>query len=849
MTNDQQLPSGLDADFTFRIYQPKPDEVSNSDWNNVAGVINAILALAIVFIYRREDSGEDTFLGTATTTLIPFPDPEDPAGWKVVAWATPPLFLSERSHRIFARVVVDGINHDTLHQTLTISQPLARPDILTPDVRQTIHTRPVRVSGRVPDNSTFVGVTVKLFLDLGQDPIGEVLLSSRSWSTFIDCSPGAHSITAQSFKGMASTGRTEARLFYVAPLALESVNVDFDAGGSIRFSGNGFEGAMVKLTVVSGPDVDALPEVQVESGSWAITAKDWPLGSYTLNAIQRVSNSNGGWIDSLALEVTVERGVPDPTDVKHTLDYQPTFFGGGLIDASVRLYNPDGVTKAAPDARVGSNGQWSSRAFDVWGATRNREVHIKQYLDDQESPNWIKLNVNIPPQQPSIDPVGEIGLLPKIEGGCDPGATAVLIKFSNAPTSFNATVTGTSWHFQSTEAFVEGVVYTVEAVQTVVGLESEPASRPFSVYVERPKPTIADPEDGEECDSDLTVTGDKGMKDASMQLWDARDKKPLGDPVVLSANNAWSISLRNLKVDDWFITAQQTLNGRPSEHSDIRQFKVVVLPPKFLKPLPGEKLSRTSTLSGNGRSGGRVTVWRKGIEEPVLTDVSIINGIWEGEVESEVGEAVFWAIQTVAGISSKPSPEVTCSFVPPKPVIESPTDEEPLGATGTFSGFGDSGDKVTLWRGEDELGHATVDSDRTWSIRTTLTPPEGEITLKFVASSGVFHSDPTEWTGRLGLFQPRFIKPVEGQWDSPVIVFEGVGNPGSGTLVSAFNPDEVIAENIPITEAGWRITSATPLRAGEQWFRFRQTFNSGTSISDWSQSGRCDVKPEPPGGD
>ena len=847
MTNDQKIQALVEAGFTFRITEPDPGEVRNTDWNIVGGVIHAILAFAVVMVIRVKDDGEEELLGVGTTIPFPVPDPGNPGGDKVVVWSTAKLFWREGPHRIFARVVVDGDNHDTPHQTFTISQPLGLPVISNPEDGQTIHTRPVRVSGRVPDNSTFIGVTVKAFLDQDRNPIGEVPLSSRFWSIPIDIPPDAYSITAQSFKGTASTGRTEARLFYVAPLALESVEVDSGAGGSSRFSGDGLEGAMVKLTVVSGPDVDTLPEVQVTSGKWEIIAPDWPLGSYTLKAIQKVSNRAGGWIESLPFEFTVERGLPDPTDVKHTLDYQPTFTGNGFIGATVRFYNPGGTTKAAPDAVVGNNGQWLSQASDVWGATRNREVHIKQYLDDQESPNWLKLNVNIPPQQPSINPVSEIGLLPKIEGGCDPGATAVRIKFSNAPTSFNATVTGTTWYFQSTQSFVEGVVYIVEAIQTVVGLESEPASRSFSVYVERPRPTITDPENGEECDSDLRVVGGNGMRGASMQLWDARDEKPLGDPKVLSADGEWFIYLVNLKIDDWFITARQTLSGRPSEHSDIREFKVVVLPPEFSNPLPGASLPRTSTLSGWGRPYGRVTVWCKGVAEPVLRNVLIDpDGGWKGDVTLEVGEKVFWGMQVFGGKTSKASLEIPCRFVPHAVLPESPIPEERLGKTVTVSGFAVPGDEITLKRGAAVLGQTPVLSDRTWSITTTLGPPDGTVSLSIVASNGEFHSAASEWVSQLGLYLPEFTEPEAGRWGLPAMRFAGLGKPGSGTLMSWYSPDVVLAAPVPVTNEGWTARSTQLLAEGAQWCRFWQTFSTGTPISDCSESGRFDVRGESP---
>ncbi|WP_236193613.1 hypothetical protein [Pseudomonas glycinae] len=299
MTKDEQLQSVLDAGLTFRITKPRPGEVSKSDLNNVGGGISALLSLAIVFVFRREDNGDNTLLGTATTTLIPFPDPLDPEGGKIVAWTTPNLFWREGSHRIFAQYVVDGIGYNTPLQTFTVSQPLGLPVIANPGPKQIVHNRSVLVSGRLPENSTFIGVTVKVFLDQGQQPIGEDTPSTRFWKTSVELAPGAHSIVAQSFKGGASTGRTAPVLFYVAPSALTKVAFDLADDKSVRFSGDGDDGSTVRLSVVSGPGGVAPPDVQVNNGRWETTAENWPLGSYRMKAVQMISDSAGGWIESM----------------------------------------------------------------------------------------------------------------------------------------------------------------------------------------------------------------------------------------------------------------------------------------------------------------------------------------------------------------------------------------------------------------------------------------------------------------------------------------------------------------------------------------------------------------------
>jgi hypothetical protein len=334
-----------------------------------------------------------------------------------------------------------------------------------------------------------------------------------------------------------------------------------------------------------------------------------------------------------------------------------------------------------------------------------------------------------------------------------------------------------------------------------------------------------------------------------MQLWDARDKKPLGKPVILTQNGAWSISLNELVIDSWFISAQQTHNNRPSEHSDIREFKVVVLPPEFVNPSPsGGDLPRTSTLSGKGRPNGRVTVWCKGIADPVLVDVLInLRGIWEGEVTFDVGEKVFWAIQTFDGKTSKSSPDVPCRFVPHAVLPESPIPEETLGKTVTVSGFAVPNDQITLKRGATVLGQTPVLPDRTWSITVELAPPDGAVTLSIVASNGEFHSAPSEWVSQSGLYLPEFTKPVAGQWGLPAMTFAGLGKPGSGKVMSWYNPDVVLVEPVPVTSDGWVATSTGPLAEGGHWCRFRQTFSTGTTISDCSESGRFDVRVESSG--
>ncbi|WP_218012050.1 hypothetical protein, partial [Priestia megaterium] len=65
-----------------------------------------------------------------------------------------------------------------------------------------------------------------------------------------------------------------------------------------------------------------------------------------------------------------------------------------------------------------------------------------------------------------------------------------------------------------------------------------------------------------------------------------------------------------------------------------------------------------------------------------------------------------------------------------------------------------------------------------------------------------------------------------------------------GTLVSWFDPNAVVAGNIPVSAEGWTAISKVPLAPGAQWCRFQQVLEAGTPISDWSESQRFDVRGE-----
>jgi hypothetical protein len=690
------------------------------------------------------------------------------------------------------------------------------------------------------------GAVLKVYEDLAAGPVygtATVPPGHQPWTVAVkDIRPGPISLVVED----SILGRGAWRAFRIRPPKPELPVIGFPDNSTVTFSGKGHYDpdfpTRIQFTVKTGEGNAPAVAVVQNDGTWATTATGWELGRRTLVAIQQIADNTGGWIDSLPFEFDVEKKLSPVSNVTHTDDYQPTFSGAGITDATVKIWLTQSEL-AAPDAPV-SNRRWSTQASTLWGPTNNQKVFIQQILNGFES--WLDYHVSIAPREPGLDAPPEDGLTPIFSGTCWPDAL-VNITFSDSGCSFAAQVIGDKWTFQRPTPFTDGVLYTIEATQTVVGLASKPGSLEFKVYLERLQPAIRTPLPKQETDSDLTVTGDFGMAGASMQLWDLQEGKCLGDPVVLGQDGPWSVPLTGLAIKTWFITAQQTLNGRASKDSEVREFDVVVMPPEFMHPQPGGDLARRATLSGTGRREGLVTVWRRGLDEPLLRDVQIgVDGVWDAGVSLEVGDEILWATQTFESRTSKPSLDLPCRVVPVAVTPESPTPEEFLGATVTVSGFGVSGDRITLKRGESVLGTASVLDDASWSIPATLEPPDGAVTLSVVASNGGYHSAPSEWECQLRLFLPQFIYPGPGHWVSPVAAFTGSGIPGIGTLMSWYSPDVVLAGPITVTDAGWTATPTMPLHSGAQWCRFRQISSTGTPISDDAESGRFDVRVESP---
>ncbi|WP_415773515.1 hypothetical protein [Pseudomonas sp. LB3P38] len=698
-----------------------------------------------------------------------------------------------------------------------------------------------------------VGGKVQVFKDLTDDKVGESdVLTAATWSCSVAVPVGPVSLVAKLVKDGRESERSAPRAFKIRPPKLTAVTFTIPTETTVKFSGTGHTGATVEITVVSGPGGSAPPAAQVKDGKWETTATNWKFGTYTLSAIQKVLDNANAWIESESYTFTVDKVFPDPSDVTYTKDYQPTFSGEGLTGAMVILYNPGGASKAAPDARV-SNGVWSSRASEVWGPTFEREVHIHQTLNGQASPNWVVSKVTIPPLPPGMNEPVENGLSPNLGGTCWPGALLKL-KYSDSATEHSVDNHNGTWSYRRVQPFEPGKTHTVTLTQTAASQTSLPTSKTFEVSAPIPQPVITLPAANAEVGRDMTVKGTSGMAGATMQLRDAQFGRDLGEPKLLTVDGEWSIELIGLEFRSYTIDAQQTRNQQQSERSGMRAFKVVLVPPVIAVPVENGKLPRTSTLEGRAMPNGRVEVWLEGVAEPLLTNILVgTDGRWKGDVTLPVGVKTIWARQFFEGQTSKDSRPLNYNVVPAAPFIETPATGEHIGRRVVVSGFGVPGDTVAVKLGGAAgtvLAQSPVLEDRTWSMTVAFDQPGGLYGVVAVASCDGF--DSADSPGRpvtLGTYTPAFELPAAGHWVSHPVGFKGQGRPGSGQVVSWFNPDQVWAPDVPVTTGGWQGEAAQLLPGGGNWCRFKQTITDnadGATSSDWVESKRFEIPPAPP---
>jgi hypothetical protein len=760
-----------------------------------------------------------------------------------------PLTASLASGPVSVSALVSYTGTSNLY-TLPVPFSVQAPFVITFPAAGTQHDLTFRMSG----TGGVAGALAEILLD-GNHSIkfGQAPITGDSWSVDVTLdAPGRRSLVARQTKDSIPSEVSQPRSFDIRPPALTNVNITIPVATTVKFDGDGHEGATVVITVISGPGGSAPGEEKVVGGKWETSATNWPDGLYKMSAIQKVSNNAGGWIESVPYPFEYLFKFPPPSDVVSTPDYSTTLSGKGVSGATVSLYDPDGTTKIAPDAQVGSNGQWSSKAYVEWGPTYDRIVCIQQSLNAQQS-DFVEHKVRIPPIAPGIDRVPPEGLSPTFTGTCELNARVNLLFSDSGGSSYPATVTGRTWTCQRAEPFAPEIDHTVTATQIAAQQTSPAATERFRLFKPMIAPLITVPVKDSEVGRDVIFQGTDGMNGATVSLWDYVSGAPLGSK-KLTADGAWEIPVEKLKFGRWVVRVKQEIDGRESADSESHPFDVVLLAPDFTSPQEGGRLTRTSMIEGQGEPLGTVEVFLEGTAEPLLKQLPIgLDGKWRGEVTLPVGQKVIRARQYFEDQTSKDSVPVNYSVVPAPPVLETPVPGAHVGQGSVASGFGVPGDRIIVWMirvGAVRAGETTVQADRTWSVAMNVTQPSRENRLLVTATSDDFQSDGSAArTVILGTDRPLIEKPAEGQSVSDPVRFAGLGRAGVMQVRSWFNPER---EWLQATVSGgsWQGDATGPLPSGGQWCEIQQTITDdagGATISDRVLSLRFEVQPTSPG--
>ncbi|WP_143492491.1 MULTISPECIES: hypothetical protein [unclassified Pseudomonas] len=744
--------------------------------------------------------------------------------------------------------VHDGLGGSHVpHRVTYVLAPNNKTPEITLPLAGTVQDQKFRVSGKNGVSAS----TMQVFIDLTETKVGEAAVTGDNWSVEVNVDPGRLSLVAKQILNNYPPGISLPRFFDIRPPALTKVNVTVPDAITVKFDGDGHEGATVAITVVSGPGGAAPGEAKVVSGKWATSATNWPDGLYKMRAIQKVSNNAGAWIESAPIEFEATYLFPPPSDVKSTAEYQTTISGNGLLGATVSVLDSDKLTKIAPDAPVRSDNTWFTKAYVSWGPTLDRTIYVHQFIGIQKSAS-VENKVRIPPIAPGIDSVSPDGLSPTFTGTCELNAQVNLV-FSGSATSYPAVVTGTKWSFQRTLPFTPDIEHTVIATQIAAQQTSPEARRPFKQQRPMVAVVITHPaQDSEIGHGDVTFKGTDGMKGATVSVWDYVNGGTL-DSVKLDADGPWEITVR-MTFGRWVVRAKQVIDDRESAHSDSRVFHVVLLQPEIAEPAEAGTLTRTSTIRGTGEPFGYVDVFLESATTPFLEKVRIGgNGRWQAEATMPVGDKTIRARQYFQSQISRDTQPRSYKVVPHSPIVETPAAGDHAGRHTMVSGFGVWGDKVKVKLGPGTgpaLGEALVAEDRTWSIPVEILRAGPAVSFVATSSEGDFESAASAPRSVLaGIFEPTIQSPAEGEAVTNPVPFAGTGQDGEAQICSWYNPDVIQASGLRVTTAtGWQGVARIALSPGGNWSVIQQTLTKdqdGATVSDKVTSHRFEVGPVP----
>ncbi|MDI3271269.1 hypothetical protein [Pseudomonas sp. AL03] len=725
---------------------------------------------------------------------------------------------------------------------------LGAPAITAPAVNT---TQPATFT--LSGNNGLSGAAIEVYIDLATTKVGTGTVASNGTWTAAVTLPSAGPVTLAVLQKLSNktSFRSAPRAFKIRPPVPTSINVEYPTHSTVRFSGEGYNGATVEIFIAYG-SVQVSTEVINET--WSVDWTDQPPSKRQMNARQSVPDGTGGWINSAwhgPFNIDVPVPVPYLT-YQVDLDRIPVFSGTGhdwpdQPAARIEVRREGASTPAVPIVEV-KNRAWSSAATEAWdpGTYRVQAWQLFKTAQDPEvrSEPTELVTFDIKAPLPTVEFTHD-GLTPRFFGTCLNNARVTVWFDGDEGSSHNAQVTGKNWAFIRPQLFMPGA-HLVHVTQTIGGQTSSEISKPFDVAVLQP--VITSPIDID-VDHNPVIKGTGGVSGAVMSVFDYVTEKPLGKASV--SGDEWSVHLEDHPFGHQKVYATQAYDQLLSERSGTASFKVILFPPTIDRPHPGDVIPRLSRIEGYARKGlgfetAQVQLWLKDADAPFAkVTARARDGYWWYSSQFSVGPEVLQVKQLFDGEESVFSPDHDFTVVPPKPVIESPALQQHIGSTVTISGHGYVADWVEVaWSDAPEtvLGTTQVQENRTWSLQLHVDRPAGIYKLVAQQECDGFRSGWSEEHPILLLSRPpTFTAPVAGQWSESRPLFEGRGDNGKSIELSHwFDSRQLVTQGYPVAGDTWTALPDALLVPGPHWMKARQV---GEDCSDWGDSLRFEVVP------
>ncbi|WP_336355301.1 hypothetical protein [Pseudomonas granadensis] len=753
-------------------------------------------------------------------------------------------------HSIVAKQIMQGVDSGWgADKTFYLVGP---PVITTPSASQTVEMI-----------TTFSGTAAAGFVQNRVDVISETVQQdvvvgwpnhdTGAWIRVgtVPLPPGPHMITATHSVSDVPSVRIAPFLIFVRP-GMPTITAN-TTGETVTLSGTGYNGANVLMHVHrSGDGTNVYFEPAITAGSWSQVIPSTLLPDhYSFTGQQSVPDGGSGRIRSSgwATAVSVRVPTPAPANVNVTVEGQrATFSGSGLQweanPVKIEIYNNGVILANVPQATVLTNLSWSTSATADLPPGNYTQLTARQWVNNVWSAHSATFGMTVPSPIPVFinPPLNSIsGQLPQISGTAWPGS-AVVLKIPGKP-DVPLTATGGSFVLNASYEWAPGT-YTLTAKATFDGQLSPEASRTFTVKT--PKPVISTPANAE-VDLIPLIQG-TGYPGCWVVVYLESNNSEMGASPV-DQSGKWEFPLLEqvpgpLKIYALQKEARESANV--SDQSPTLTVTVRVPKPVITEPAANGRPARTAWFRGTAGYPGFVELWLKGEDEPFLKDIEVNqNGTWEARVTLDAGGPVTIEARLKQKTFTSEPTERVITVVPAVPVIDTPSEGQPLGRELTISGYGYPDDAVHVQRtgAPYDFPDLIVKKDGTWS-GSFLHDMRGSHGIKAFARAGAgldSVSSPVLKFSLLGA-APQIIEPLPGDWVGVRPLFSGIATPGATITVAAwFNTDEVLAPPVEADADGrWAVTGNKDLPVGATRVMARETV-AGLR-SEWAESGHFMVE-------